>query len=68
MKTEHLLECKIIDNGKGFVESNSHKNRPSKGIHLAKERLALLEGANENAVSIQHDKDKGTTVTIRLKV
>lgn len=68
MAAEDILECKIIDNGKGFVESNRHKNRPSKGIHLAKERLALLEGANENAVTIQHDKNKGTTVRIRLKV
>lgn len=68
MADEDILECKIIDNGKGFVESNRHKNRPSKGIHLAKERLALLEGANENAVTIQHDKNKGTTVRIRLKV
>jgi hypothetical protein len=64
----HLLECKIIDNGKGFVERNKHKNRPSKGIHLAKERLALLEGTTENSITIQHDKNEGTAVTIRLKV
>lgn len=64
----HLLECKIIDNGKGFVETNKHKNRPSKGIQLAKERLALLEGTTENSITIQHDKNEGTAVTIRLKV
>ena len=68
MAAEDILECKIIDNGKGFVESNRHKNRPSKGIHLAKERLALLEGATENSITVQHDKNKGTTVRIRLKV
>ena len=64
----HLLECKIIDNGKGFVETNKHKNRPSKGIQLAKERLALLEGTTANSITIQHDKNEGTAVTIRLKV
>jgi len=68
MVSEHLLECKIGDNGKGFVKSNIDKNRPSKGIQLAKERLALLEGKNENAVTIQHNKNKGTTITVRLKV
>jgi hypothetical protein len=68
MVAAHLLVCKIIDNGKGFVEKNKHKNRPSKGIHLAKERLALLEGADENSITIQHDKNSGTTVTIQLKV
>ena len=68
MAAEHLLECKIIDNGKGFSESNRHKNRPSKGIHLAKERLVLLEGSTNNSITIQHDKNVGTEVTIRLKV
>ena len=68
MIAEQLLECKIIDNGKGFVEPNTIKKRPSKGIILAKERLALLEGAAENSIIIQHDKNSGTTVTIRLKV
>jgi hypothetical protein len=68
MVDAHLLECKIIDNGKGFVETNKHKNRPSKGIQLAKERLALLEGTTENSITIQHDKNEGTAVTIRLKV
>ncbi|MBF2710028.1 sensor histidine kinase [Flavobacterium soyangense] len=68
MVAEHLLECEIIDNGNGFSESNRHKSRPSKGIHLAKERLALLESTNENSVTILHDKNSGTAVTIRLKV
>ena len=68
MVAEHLLECKIIDNGKGFVEPNATKNRPSKGIHLAKERLALLESTNDNTVTIQHNKNSGTTITIQLKV
>ncbi|HSN47959.1 MAG TPA: histidine kinase [Flavobacterium sp.] len=68
MVGEQLLECKIIDNGKGFVEQNTSKKRPSKGIHLAKERLTLLEGAAENSITIQHAKNLGTTVTIRLKV
>jgi hypothetical protein len=67
MVSGHLLECKIIDNGKGFAEPNRPKKRPSKGIHLAKERLALLDGAAENSITIQHDKNSGTTVTIRLK-
>lgn len=65
---EDLLQCKIIDNGKGFGETNKHKNRPSRGIQLAKERLALLEGTSENSITILHDKNAGTTVTIRLKV
>jgi len=68
MASEQLLECKIIDNGKGFSETNKHKNRPSKGIQLAKERLALLDGTTENSVSVEHHKYEGTTVTILLKV
>jgi hypothetical protein len=68
MVSEELLECKIIDNGRGFIEPNATKKRPSKGIHLAKERLALLEGAVENSITVQHDKNSGTTVTIVLKV
>jgi hypothetical protein len=35
---------------------------------LAKERLALLEGTTENTITIQHFENKGTTITIRLKV
>jgi ligand-binding sensor domain-containing protein len=63
-----VLECKIIDNGKGVAEPKKYKNRPSRGIHLAKERLALLEGATENTITIQHLENEGTTITIRLKV
>ena len=68
MIAAHLLECKIIDNGKGFVEKNKHKNRQSKGILLAKERLVLLEVSGENSITIQHNKNSGTAVTIVLKV
>jgi LytS/YehU family sensor histidine kinase len=63
-----VLECKIIDNGKGYAESKKYKNQPSRGIHLAKERLALLEGTTENTITIQHLENVGTTITIRLKV
>lgn len=68
MVTEHLLECKIIDNGKGIVGPNKQKIHQSKGIHLAKERLALLEGTTENSITIQYTKNVGTTITIRLEV
>ena len=68
MVSEHLLECEIIDNGRGFVKSNTPIKRQSKGIHLAKERLTLLEGGAENSISIHHDKNSGTRVRIRLKV
>lgn len=68
MVDDSFLECKIIDNGKGLVESKASNNRPSKGIHLAKERLTLLKGTAKNFISIVHTKNKGTIVSIRLKV
>lgn len=68
MVTESILECKISDNGVGVVNTNNQKIHKSRGVELAKERLALLEGTFENTITIQHKVDEGTTVTIRLEV
>jgi two-component sensor histidine kinase len=68
MVTEHILECKISDNGVGFVTPNKQKSHQSRGVDLAKERLSLLEGTFESTIAIQHKINEGTTVTIRLEV
>jgi sensor histidine kinase YesM len=68
MVTEDVLECKISDNGVGFVTPNNQKSHRSRGIDLVKERLSLLEGTFENTITIQHKINEGTIVTIRLEV
>ncbi|MET0760638.1 MAG: histidine kinase [Flavobacterium sp.] len=68
MISENLLECKIIDNGKGLNDAKLSIGHKSKGIVLTKERLSLLQDPIVNPITILHDKNVGTTVTIRLKV
>jgi two-component sensor histidine kinase len=68
MVTESVLECKIADNGVGFVTPNNQQTHHSMGVALAKERLSLIDGTFENTIVIQHKINEGTTVTIRLEV
>lgn len=68
MVSENILECKIIDNGKGLKESQQTKVHKSKGIELTKERLTLFQGTSVNPITILHTEKEGTIVTIRLIV
>ena len=68
MIEEQILECKISDNGKGFLTTTTQKAHQSKAIHLAKERLALLQHKIDNPIHFSESKGQGTTVTIRLLV
>ena len=65
---DSLLQCKIEDNGIGFSKGSTNKLHQSKGVKLVKERLALMGYDVEEALKIISTKDKGTTVTITLKV
>ncbi|MBE8724776.1 sensor histidine kinase [Flavobacterium hungaricum] len=65
---EHILECRIIDNGKGFTTGNAQKTHQSKGIQLARERLALLQETIADPIIIKQTKNEGTTITILLMV
>ncbi|MCC8360660.1 sensor histidine kinase [Salinimicrobium sediminilitoris] len=66
--SENLLQCKIEDNGIGYATNRANKLHKSKGITLVKERLSLLGYDVEKAVQVNCQRDKGTTVTLRLQV
>jgi len=68
MIDEYVLECKIIDNGKGLNASKKSKFHVSRGIALARERIVLLQKNNLDPISIDFTEDNGTTVTIHLFV
>jgi LytS/YehU family sensor histidine kinase len=61
-----ILECKIIDNGKGLNTRKQSKFHVSRGIALARERILLLQPANVDPIKIEMTENDGTTVTIRL--
>ncbi|MCY2687989.1 sensor histidine kinase [Salinimicrobium sp. TH3] len=66
--SENLLQCKIEDNGIGFATNKGNKLHESKGITLVNERLSLLGYDVEKAVQVNCQKDKGTTVILKLRV
>lgn len=68
MIDERVLECKIIDNGKGLKAAKQSKFHVSRGIALAKERIVLLQKNNIDPIHIDFTEDSGTTVTIHLLV
>ena len=68
MLDKNILECKIIDNGKGSSSFDKVKLHKSKGIALTKERLSLLQPKIENSIIIEYSETHGTSVIIRLKV
>lgn len=68
MIENRVLECKIIDNGKGLKAIQESKFHVSRGIALAKERIILLQKNNLDPVNIEFTEDSGTTVTIHLFV
>lgn len=61
-----ILECKIIDSGKGLNTRKQSKFHVSRGIALARERILLLQPANVDPIKIELTENDGTTVTIRL--
>ena len=66
MVNDKVLECKIIDNGKGLNAHKQSKFHVSRGIALARERIILLQPSNVDPIHIQFTENDGTTVTIRL--
>ena len=65
---EHVLQCRIEDNGIGFTGTASKKLHESKGIKLVKERLALLGYNVEEALEVNSSRNKGTCVSLKLQV
>lgn len=66
--SESDLYCKLEDNGIGFSSRSSNKLHQSKGVKLVEERLALLGYDVEDSVEIISEKNKGTSVSLKLKV
>ena len=64
---ENYLLFEIKDNGKGMASENLNKLNISKGIKLAKERIALFQSETTNAVMISSSA-KGTTVVLKLQI
>ncbi len=65
---ENVLQCNIEDNGVGFSANSGNKLHKSRGVSLVRERLALLGYNVEEAIQIISEKNKGTSVTVTLKV
>jgi signal transduction histidine kinase len=65
---DNYLFCEVIDNGKGMMSGNLNKLHTSKGINLAKERIALFQMDNENPIVISSVPNGGTTVVLKLQI
>jgi LytS/YehU family sensor histidine kinase len=50
MLVGRVLECNIIDNGKGLNAHKQSKFHVSRGIALARERIMLLQPSNEDPI------------------
>jgi hypothetical protein len=66
MVDSRILECNIIDNGKGLNAHKQSKFHVSRGIALARERIILLQPSNMDPIRIHFTENDGTTITIRL--
>jgi hypothetical protein len=66
MLVGRVLECNIIDNGKGLNAHKQSKFHVSRGA-LARD-IMLLQPSNEDPIRTHFTENKGTTVTIRLLV
>ncbi|GGG23011.1 sensor histidine kinase [Christiangramia forsetii] len=64
----NILQCEIEDNGIGFKDGPTNKLHESKGVTLVKERLTLLGYKVEEAIQIISEKNKGTSVILKLKL
>ena len=68
MKSNELLECKIIDNGNGKASFSKIKLHESKALKLAEERLKLIQPEIENPITINFTENNGTIVLILLQI
>ncbi|MNR06457.1 putative sensor-like histidine kinase [compost metagenome] len=65
---DNYLFCEVIDNGKGIISGGLNKLHTSKGIDLAKERIALFQIDNTNPIVISSQPNQGTTVVLKLQI
>ena len=66
--SENVMQCKIEDNGVGYIPGATSKLHNSKGVNLVKERLGMLGYEVDKAIDILSAKDKGTTIIMRLDI
>ena len=66
--SEHVLQCKIEDNGIGISTKSNNTLHQSKGIILVKERLKLMGYNVERAVQTISKMNEGTSIIIKLNV
>jgi hypothetical protein len=59
MLVGRVLECNIIDNGKGLNAHKQSKFHVSRGIALARERI-MLQPSNEDPIRTHFTENKGT--------
>jgi sensor histidine kinase YesM len=64
---DDTLVCEIKDNGKGISKENLSEGYTSKGIKLARERIALFQSNNIDAIHISSSLNDGTTVVLQLQ-
>ncbi|MEO8240339.1 MAG: histidine kinase [Flavobacterium sp.] len=65
---ENYLFCKVADNGKGMISGNLNKLHASKGIDLAKERIALFQVDNVHPIIISSILNEGSSVVLKLLI
>ncbi|MCR4030282.1 MULTISPECIES: histidine kinase [Flavobacterium] len=65
---DDYLICKIVDNGKGMQSGNLNKLHASKGIDLAKERIALFQMDNSDPITISSQPNEGTMVVLKVQI
>jgi len=65
---DNYLFCEISDNGKGMVSPNLSKPHNSRGIDLAKERIALFQSDNSNPIVVSSILNEGTVVVLKLQI
>ncbi|MNY71764.1 hypothetical protein D3C86_2101820 [compost metagenome] len=65
---DNYLFCEIIDNGKGMQSGNLNILHASKGIDLAKERVALFQQDNLSPIVISSKPNEGTIVLLKLQI
>ncbi len=63
---ESNLVVAVKDNGKGMWDCPLKKLHHSKGIELAKERLALFDGYTNDPITILSESGNGTTIQINI--
>lgn len=64
---DNIILCEIKDNGKGMASENLNKLNTSKGIKLAKERIALFQVETTDAVVIS-STSTGTKIILKLQI